>query len=209
MDLTSSFWETLWLITNYIIFLKLQVQVINFRRNFWGFYCQELLKSPTELGLRVSFCPHSTGLSQNFCFSHTFTFQLVFVSSLTLFAITADRYLFISSSLKYLLMIWQRSYDILSTLVHASLFPFEMAVYKEPTKVRKCHVPISFALNAAIIYVIIPLSLIFFYRNKFSDWHARRHVRRMGTNRVFCNHNIPSALSSKSASEMRSSYIMT
>ncbi|XP_028409314.1 octopamine receptor 1-like [Dendronephthya gigantea] len=129
------------------------------------------------------------------------------VSTLTLLAISFDRYLYISSPLRYpLIMTWRRTYGVLFSIwICASLFPPIMAVYAEPAKVRTlCSLPMSLGLIAAIIYVVIPLCLIFYNNYKIVRL-ARGHARRMHTNRVACNHDSSSASSSKLASEMRSS----
>ena len=162
----------------------------------------------TEFGMIL------TGVQSNqtfFCkFSHTTSCLFVFVSTLTLLAITVDRYLYISSPLKYpLIMTWQRTYGILLSIwICASLYSPIIAVYEEPTKVRtSCFGPIALVLIAAIIYVIIPIGLIFYYNYKIFRV-ARGHVRRMHTNRVACIHDTPSASShsSTSASEVRANY---
>ncbi|XP_028409313.1 octopamine receptor Oamb-like [Dendronephthya gigantea] len=126
---------------------------------------------------------------------YTIGFLFIFVSTLTLLAITIDRYLYVSSPLRYpLIMTWKRTYGILLSIwICASLFPPIIAVYEEPTKVRTlCFGPIALVLTSAIIYVVIPVSLIFYYNCKIFQL-ASGHAQRMHTNRVACIHDIPSS----------------
>ncbi|XP_028409344.1 octopamine receptor 1-like [Dendronephthya gigantea] len=149
-----------------------------------------------------------------FCkFSYTTSCQFVFVSTLTLLAITVDRYLYISSPLKYsLIMTWKRTYAILLSIwICASLCTPIIAVYEEPTKVRtSCSGPIVLVLIAAMIYVFMPICLIFYYNFKIFLL-ARGQVRKIRKNRVACIHDIPSSSfnSSTSASEMHSRHRIT
>ncbi|XP_028409315.1 probable G-protein coupled receptor No9 [Dendronephthya gigantea] len=147
-----------------------------------------------------------------FCkFSHATSCQFIFVSTLTLLAISFDRYLYISSPLRYpLIVTWRRTYGILFSIwICASLLPPILAEYEKPTKVRTlCSAPISLAFIAAMIYVVIPLSLIFYYNYKIFRL-ARGHVRRMHKDRVAFNHVNPTASSSRVALENRFSYKIT
>ena len=149
-----------------------------------------------------------------FCkFSNTTGRQFVCVSTLTLLAITVDRYIHISSPLKYpLMMTWHRTYGILLSIwIGASLYSPAVAMYIEPANVRAiCSEPIAVVLIGAIIYIIAPMGLIFYYNYKISRL-AKAHVRRMHIVRVACNHDVPdaSSYSSKSASEVHSSHKRT
>ena len=134
-----------------------------------------------------------------FCkFSSTTNSVTVFVSTLTLLVITVDRYLFFSYPLKYPLMVtWRRTYGVLLCIwVCALLYSPVIVVFTEPTKVRAiCFTPyIIIILIGAVIYVFIPLGLIFHFNYKIFKL-ARSHVRRIQRS------NGPSSTSS-SASEM-------
>ena len=116
-----------------------------------------------------------------FCRFYATGFLLVFASTLTLLAITLDRYLFISYPLKYpLIMTWGRTYGILLSIwICALLYSSLFAVFTEPSKIRTtCSTPIIIGLIGAVIYIFIPISLILYFNCKIFKL-ARCHVRRM------------------------------
>ena len=110
-----------------------------------------------------------------FCkFSSTTYSVIIFVSTLTLLAITLDHYLFISYPLKYPLMVtWRRTYGVLLCIwVSALLYSPVTVVYTEPTKVR------AICFTPYIIYLIGPIGLILYFNYKLFKI-ARSHVRRI------------------------------
>ena len=117
-----------------------------------------------------------------FCkFFNSVSFMFGFVSTLTLLSIALDRYLFISRPLKYpLMMTWQRTYGIiLSIWICALLYCSILAALTEPTDVRTfCSISYIVVIFAFVIYVLIPLILIFFLNYKIFKL-ARNHFRRI------------------------------
>ncbi|XP_028409323.1 probable G-protein coupled receptor No9 [Dendronephthya gigantea] len=139
-----------------------------------------------------------------FCkFSYTIARQFICVSTLTLLAITVDRYIYISSPLRYpLIMTWRKTYVILLSIwICASLYSPIVAIYIEPGNVRTmCLEPIAVALIASIIYIVVPMGVIFYCNCKIFRL-ARGQIRRMHASRVDSNHDTPSA--SSFTSEMK------
>ena len=117
-----------------------------------------------------------------FCKFSTTTYSvIIFVSTLTLLAITLDRYLFISYPLKYPLMVtWRRTYGVLLCIwVSALLYSPVTVVYTEPTKVRAiCFTPYIIYLSGTLIFAFIPIGLILYFNYKLFKI-ARSHVRRI------------------------------
>ncbi len=117
-----------------------------------------------------------------FCkFYSTTNSAMICVSTLTLLAITLDRYLFISYPLKYPLMVtWRRTYGVLLCIwVSALLYSPVFVVFTEPTKVRAiCSTPYIIVVIGAVIYVFIPIGVILYFNYKIFKI-ARSHVRRI------------------------------
>ena len=117
-----------------------------------------------------------------FCkFSSTTSYVSTFLSTLTLMAITWDRYLFFSRPLKYpLIMTWKRTYRILLCIWISALLYFPVfAVFMKPTNIRAiCFCPIFVSFPAIFIYIFIPTSAISYFNYKIFKL-ARAHVRRI------------------------------
>ena len=133
-----------------------------------------------------------------FCRFFAASHIMAFASTLTLLAITLDRYLFISYPLKYpLIMTWPRTYGVLLSIwICALLYSLLIVVFTEPTKVRTiCFAPIMIGLIGAVIYVFIPISLILYFNYKIFKL-ARCHVRRIRVANVAANNGTSSTSSS-------------
>ncbi len=104
----------------------------------------------------------------------------VFLSILTLLAISFDKYLFITWPLKYpILMTWQRVRILVCTMWVwvLAILPFSV-IYIDIGEVRGvCRASNKFVLFAFIVYIYIPLSLIIFFNYKIFKI-ARRQRRR-------------------------------
>ncbi len=105
----------------------------------------------------------------------------IFLSILTLLAISFDKYLFITWPLKYpSLMTWQRVRVLVCTMwVWAlAILPFSV-IYIGTGEVRGvCRVSNEFVLFAFIVYIYIPLTLIIFFNYKIFKiaWRQRRRI---------------------------------
>ena len=143
-----------------------------------------------------------------FCkFSSTTSYVFLFLSTLTLLAITWDRYIFISQPLKYpLMMTWRRTYRILLCIWISALLYFPVfAVFMKPTNIRAiCFCPTFVSFPAILIYIFIPTSAISYFNYKIFKL-ARAHVRRIQVRNSITDRSTCMSFTSDSATKTRSS----
>jgi hypothetical protein len=142
-----------------------------------------------------------------FCkFSSATGFVSMFVSTLTLLAITLDRYFYISCPLKYpLMMTWPRTYGILfSTWICAFLYFPVFVIFIEPTDTRAiCFCPPSVSFVAILIYVFMPTCVISYCNFKIFKL-ARSHVRKIRVGNTITDHS--TTFTSDSSTKMSSTF---
>ena len=142
-----------------------------------------------------------------FCkFSSATGFVSMFVSTLTLLAITLDRYFYISCPLKYpLMMTWPRTYGILfSTWICAFLYFPVFVIFIEPTDTRGiCFCPPSVSFVAILIYVFMPTCVISYCNYKIFKL-ARSHVRKIRVGNTITDHS--TTFTSDSSTKMSSTF---
>jgi hypothetical protein len=142
-----------------------------------------------------------------FCkFSSATGFVSMFVSTLTLLAITLDRYFYISCPLKYpLMMTWPRTYGILfSTWICAFLYFPVFVIFIEPTDTRAiCFCPPSVSFVAILIYVFMPTCVISYCNYKIFKL-ARSHVRKIRVGNTITDHS--TTFTSDSSTKMSSTF---
>ena len=126
-----------------------------------------------------------------FCkFTYTAGSLFVCVSTLTLLAITVDRYLYIKFPLKYpAMMTWRRTYTILlGTWITAWAFALLQMFNTQPSKIRTiCSTnEIAVILTFVFVYISVPLALIFYFNFKIFKL-AREKARTDCTGNVIRN----------------------